>query len=479
MRHTKQLIAGTWVDALAGGTRDLVDPATGSVIDQVAFGDAQDAGAAIDAASTALADWRGLGPFARAEILLEAADQIAARADELAVITTEESGKPIGQSRAEWLSAPNYLRFAATEATRLGGRIIPSRVPGRRIEVTYSPIGVVGVIAAWNFPIYNVNRAASSALAAGCTVVVRPSEYTPRSAFAYGEALTDAGVPAGVINVVNGDAGAIAQAMLDDGRVRKMQFTGSSRVGRILMDGASRTITKLSLELGGNAPVIVMPDVADLDAVVAGGVTAKYRNGGQACIAPQRFIVHESIAQRFTDLATERTAALVVGDPALRATDVGPIINEVQRDRIDRIVSESVDTGGRVTTGGTRLDGSGYFFAPTVITGDLAGTPVMTEEVFGPVLPITTFEDVDEALVIANSVEDGLSAFVWTTDLATAFTVADELEFGMVGINDWYPVTAEAPFGGVKQSGLGRESGSEGLLEYLEPQTRYIGGLTR
>jgi succinate-semialdehyde dehydrogenase / glutarate-semialdehyde dehydrogenase len=225
--------------------------------------------------------------------------------------------------------------------------------------------------------------------------------------------------------------------------------------------------------------VIVMPDVADLDAVVAGGVTAKYRNGGQACIAPQRFIVHESIAQSFTDLATERTAALVVGDPALRATEVGPIINEAQRDRIDRIVSESADTGGRVTTGGARLDGSGFFFAPTVITGNLAGTPVMTEEVFGPVLPITTFADVDEALEIANSVEEGLSAFVWTTDLATAFTVADELEYGMVGINDWYPVTAEAPFGGVKQSGLGRESGTEGLLEYLEPQTRYIGGLTR
>lgn len=477
--QTKQLIGGVWTDALAGETWDLIDPATGSVIDRVAYGGGRDATAAIDAASAALSDWRGLGPFARAEILMEAADLITARADELAVITTAESGKPIGQSRAEWLSAPSYLRFAATEATRLGGRIIPSKVPGRRIEVTYSPIGVVGVIAAWNFPIYNVNRAASSALAAGCTVVVRPSEYTPRSAFAYGEALTDAGIPAGVINVVNGDPEGIAQVMLDDGRVRKMQFTGSSRVGRILMDGASRTITKLSLELGGNAPVIVMPDVADLDAVVAGGVTAKYRNGGQVCIAPQRFIVHESIAQQFTDLATQRSAALVVGDPATRATEVGPIINAAQRDRIDRIVSESVDAGGSVTTGGSPLDGPGFFFAPTVITGDLAGTPVMTEEVFGPVLPITTFLDVEEALGIANAVEEGLTAFVWTNDLATAFTVADELEYGMVGINDWYPVTAEAPFGGVKGSGLGRESGTEGLLEYLEPQTRYIGGLTR
>jgi acyl-CoA reductase-like NAD-dependent aldehyde dehydrogenase len=349
--------------------------------------------------------------------------------------------------------------------------------PSRRIEVTYAPIGVVGVIAAWNFPVYNVNRAVSSALAAGCTVVVRPSEYTPRSAFAYGQALVDAGVPDGVINVINGDPHAMAQEMLDDPRLRKIQFTGSSRVGKILMDGASRTVTQLSLELGGNAPVIVMPDVADVDAVAAGAVGAKFRNGGQVCISPQRFIVHESVVEEFTASVAGRAKNLTVGNPSDPATNVGPMINAVQRDRVEMIVGATVDAGGRIETGGNRIDRSGYFFEPTVISGHLEGTPSMTEEIFGPVLPVTSFSDVDQAIATANSVEHGLTGFVWTSDLATAMHVSDALEYGMIGVNDWYPVTAEAPFGGVKQSGLGRESGTEGIMEYLEAKTRYFGGL--
>lgn len=473
----KQLIGGEWVDAANGGLWDLVNPATEEVLEQVPFGTAADVTAAIDAASAAQDDWAARTPYERAGILSKAAELLVDRADDYARLTTEESGKPLAQSRAEWMSAPNYLLYAAEEAKRLGGRIIPSRVAGRRIDVTYQPLGVVGVITAWNFPVYNVNRAVSSALAAGCTTVVRPSEYTPRSAMLYGAALADAGVPAGVINVVNGDPAGMGQAMLDDPRLRKIQFTGSVRVGKILMDGASRTVTKLSLELGGNAPVIVFPDVADLEAVAASGVTAKYRNCGQVCIAPQRFFVHSSIAEQFTRAAAAASEREVVGNGLDPSTTVGPLINPVQRDRVARIVDESVAAGASIVSGGSRVDGPGYFYRPTVMAGVAGDAPLATEEVFGPVLPVIPFDTTDEAIAMANSVEYGLASFVWTNDLATAYSVSDALEFGMVGVNDWYPVTPEAPFGGTKQSGMGRESGAEGLLEYLETKTRYIGGL--
>lgn len=476
MQHESMLINGQWTGATHGGTWELINPATEGVIGEVAFGDRSDADNAVDAASAAGEAWSALGPYKRAEILHNAADLISARANELGVITCEESGKPLAQAIAEWRSAPNYLRFAGEEAKRVGGRIIPASSPGRRIEVTYHPVGVVGVIAAWNFPVYNINRAVSSALAAGCTVVARPSEYTPRSAFAYAAALNDAGVPAGVLNVINGDPSSMAQAMLDDPRVRKIQFTGSSRVGKILMDGASRTVTQLSLELGGNAPVIVMPDVKDLEAVAAGAVGAKYRNGGQVCISPQRFFIHESLVDRFSEVAVARAAALSVGDPMDRTTDVGPLINTTQRDRVEALVSAAVDGGANVDLGGSRIAGPGFFYEPTVLSGALQETAVMKEEIFGPVLPIIPFADIDNAVGLANGVEHGLTAFVWTSDLGTAINVTDRLEYGMVGINDWYPTAAQAPFGGVKQSGLGRESGTEGLMEYLEPKTRFYGG---
>ncbi|MGF1668145.1 MAG: NAD-dependent succinate-semialdehyde dehydrogenase [Acidimicrobiia bacterium] len=473
----RQLIGGEWADASDGGTWDLVNPATEDVIEAVPYGTAEDARAAIDAAASAFGEWAAKTPFERAAVLMRAAEVITERADDYARLTTEESGKPFAQSKAEWLSAPNYLVYAAEEAKRLGGRVLPSRVPGRRIDVSYQPLGVVGVITAWNFPVYNVNRAVSSALAAGCTVVVRPSEYTPRSAMLYGAALADAGVPAGVINVINGDPNGMGQAMLNDARLRKIQFTGSVRVGKILMDGASRTVTRLSLELGGNAPVIVFPDVTDLEAVAASGVTAKYRNCGQVCIAPQRFFVHSSIAEQFTKAAAAASDREVVGNGLDAATTVGPLINAVQRDRVARIVESSIDSGATVVTGGVLIDGPGFFYRPTVVSGVTGDAPLATEEVFGPVLPVIPFDTTDEAIAMANATEYGLASFVWTNHLGTAFRVSDALEFGMVGVNEWYPVTPEAPFGGTKQSGMGRESGLEGLHEYVETKTRYLGGL--
>lgn len=473
----RMYIGGAWVEAQNGGRWPLVDPGTERVIAEIPYGDAADARAALDAAAEAFPSWARKNPYERATLLEKAAEIIATRVDEYARRTTEESGKPFAQSRGEWLGAPNYLRVAAEEARRLGGRWIPSRMSNRRIDVTYEPLGVVGVITAWNFPVYNVNRAVSSALAAGCTAVVRPSEYTPRPAFDYVRALVDAGIPKGVINVVNGDPAGMGQAMLDDPRCRKIAFTGSTRVGKLLMDGASRNVKRLALELGGNAPVLVFPDV-DIAAVARSGVTAKLRNGGQVCIAPQRFIVHASIAEAFKVACVEAIRREVVGHGLTPETTVGPLINATQRDRVERLVSSSVTAGGRVLVGGDRAGKQGgYFYAPTVMDQLPSEAAVLKEELFGPVLPIVTFETQEEALRLANDTEYGLASYVFTRDLKTAMTVSEGLQFGLVGVNDWYPVTAEAPFGGMKQSGLGRESGMEGVHEYVDAKTRYFGGI--
>ncbi len=473
----KQLIGGDWVAASNGATWDLVNPATEEVIEHIPFGDATDALAAIDAAGEAFGEWSHLTAYQRGQVLEDTAAFIEAHLDDFARVTTEESGKPLAQARGEWAGAPNQLRWAAGEAQRLNGRWIPARVPGRRIDVTYQPMGVVGIITAWNFPVYNQMRAISSALAVGCTVVSRPSEYTPRSAMLIGHAFQEAGLAPGVLNVINGEPESMGQAMLDDKRVKKIQFTGSTRVGRLLMDGASRTVTRLSLELGGNAPVLVFPDAQDLAAVAKSAMVTKVRNNGQVCIAPQRFYVHDSVVDEFTDVAVAIAEKQVVGNGLDPGTTMGPLINARQRDRVEEIVSSSVDGGAKVLTGGSRIDGAGYFYQPTVITNVTPESPVHTEEIFGPVMPVLSFDDVDEAIANANQTDYGLAAYVYTRDLATAFKVSEELEFGMIGINDWFPSTPEAPFGGMKQSGLGREAGSEGILEYVEVKTRYFGGL--
>lgn len=473
----RQYIGGQWNGANNGGTWELVNPATEEIIDLLPYGDADDALAALDAADHIFATWSQTTPYERAAILHKAADIMETRAGDFAAVTTEESGKPLGQSKAEWLSCPNYFRWAAEEAKRVYGRWIPSRMANRRIDVTYRPVGVVGLITAWNFPVYNQARAISSALAAGCTMVSRPSEFTPRSAMLITACLEEAGLPAGVLNLVNGEPHPIGQVMLNDPRCRKISFTGSTRVGKLLMDGASRTVTRLALEMGGNAPVIIFPDAGDVATLANNGLSAKVRNAGQVCVAPQRFYVHGKISEHFTHAAVEAARAQVVGDGSDPATTIGPLINATQRDRVERIVADTVDQGGTVRTGGTRLDRRGYFFQPTVVTDVKPGSPLHEEEVFGPVLPIIEFDSIEEVLTMANSTEYGLAAFVHTRDIATAMAVSEQLDYGMVGVNDWYVATPEAPFGGMKQSGLGRESGSEGVLEYLESKTRYFGGI--
>lgn len=475
----KQLINGEWVDAQNGGTWDLINPATEDVIQQVPFGNASDAKSAIDSAHTAFKSWSRTTPYERAEILYQSAEWILERAEEFARVTTEESGKPLSESLAEWRSATNYLKWNAEECKRAYGRIIPSRTSTRRIQVIQQPLGVVGTITAWNFPVYNLVRTWSAALAAGCTVVARPSEYTPRSGMLLALALHEAGAPAGVINLINGDAEAMGQVLLEDERVRKISFTGSVRVGKLLMDGASKTVTHLSLELGGNAPLLVFPDV-NVEAVAKNAVAWKYRNCGQVCVSPQRFFVHSQIAEEFIDHATTISRDLVLGNGLEVSTEVGPLINATQRDRVEQLVTDTVNEGAQVLVGGSRPINviKGYFYQPTVLTNVHQDMPVFKDEIFGPVMPIIPFDDPEEVLSLANSTPYGLAAFVQTNDLNTATQMSEQLEFGMVCINDWLPATPEAPFGGIKQSGFGRECGLEGFEEYTETKTIFIGGVS-
>ena len=478
--ETRLLIDGRWRDAAGGGRRPLVDPGRGEPIDEVPYARdedaATDAAAAVEAAQRAFASWSRLSPYQRAEVLERAAAWIRARADLLARCTTEESGKPLGEARAEWLSACNYLAWFAAEGARAYGRTIPARTPSRRIEVRLQPVGVVATITAWNFPVYNVVRSWAAALAAGCTVVGRPSELTPRSAMALAQALHESGAPAGAVNLVNGDPEPMARVFLGDPRVRQLAFTGSPRVGKLLLGGASRTLTRLTLELGGNAPVLVFPDV-DVPDVARQFASWKQRNAGQACVAPQRLLLHEDVADAFTEALVAETERLRVGHGLEDGVQVGPLITERHRARVADLVARSVAAGARVLTGGEPPRRAGFFYAPTVLADVPEGAPALTDEIFGPVVPIVRFRTLDEALAVANDTECGLAAFVMTHDLNTSILATERLEFGMVCVNDWLPATPEAPFGGVKGSGLGRETGSEGLLEYLERKTVFTGNV--
>ena len=474
----KQLIDGDWRSASNGGVWDLINPATEAVIMQIPFGGADDVQAALDAASAAFPAWSKKTVYERAAILHHAAAWIREQIDDLACITSEESGKPLREATGEWNTAAASFEWFAEAAKHTYGRVVPARRADRQLLVIEQPLGVVGTITAWNFPVYNPVRAWSAALAAGCTVVGRPSEYTPRSAMLLGQALHEAGIPHGVVNVINGDPAVMGESMLQDPRCRKLQFTGSTRVGKLLMDGASQTVTRLSLELGGNAPVLIFPDV-DVETVAKQAVSSKYRNNGQVCIAPQRFYVHSQIAEEFIDHAARFAGDLRLGSGMDTATDVGPLINAAQRDRLERMVAESVEQGAEVVTGGSRPETQphGYFYSPTVITNLTPDMPVYKDELFGPVMPVIPFDDPDQALAMANATEYGLAAYVQTRDLNTAIKMYEGLEFGIIGVNDWMPTTPEMPFGGMKASGMGREYGSEGLLEYMETKAVFIGGI--
>ena len=477
-REYKQLIGGEWCGAASHRTKSVVNPATEEPIAELPYGAADDCRAAIDAAQAAFGAWAARTPYERGAILKRAADAMRAHADDLARTTVLESGKPLAQARGEWIVSADLFEWYAEEGKRAYGRVVPSRSGTRRLTVLKQPVGVVGIITAWNFPAYNVARAAAGALAAGCTVVIRPSEYTPLTALDMARILVDAELPAGVANVINGEADPIGQEMLRHPGCAKVHLTGSLRVGKHLMDGASKTMTRLSLELGGNAPVLVFPDV-NLEQVAAGAVTAKFRNGGQVCVAPQRFLVARAAVDEFIERATMVVGSLRVGSGLEPQTQVGPLINARQREHVEALVSSARSAGASVRVGGQRPPEHprGYFYQPTLVADVHPAMPIYEEEIFGPVMPIAAFDEVDEAVALANGTRFGLAAYVWTNDLRTALRASERLEFGMVGVNEWTPQAVEAPFVGWKESGVGRECGSEGLDEYLETKLVAIGGL--
>ncbi len=472
----QQYINGTWCDALNGGTWQLMNPATDQMIAEVPFGDAADARAAIVAARAALPAWSATTPWTRCDILRRAAEYIRQNVEEFAHDTVLEAGKPLIEARGEWQVAAGLLDWYAEEGKRAYGRVLPSSRPDKRMQVIWQPVGVVGVITAWNFPAYNPARAWAAALAAGCTVVGKGSEFTPLSTMNLTRAFVEAGIPTGVLNMINGDAAAIGDEMLSNPALAKLSFTGSTRVGRILMDGASRTHTSLSLELGGNAPVIIMDDV-DVDKVAALAVATKFRNCGQVCVSPQRFYVHADIYDAFVARVIEKVQHVKCGFGLEKGTRMGPLINRRQQQTVLDIIAQAKSEGCTVLAGGEGNDTGGYFVTPTVIAVEDAQTPFLQREIFGPVMPIIPFSTREQVIEWANDTPYGLAAYVCTNRLNDAVWLSEHLEFGMVGVNEWIPHGTEAPFGGWKQSGIGHESGPDGLTEYMEKKLISYGGL--
>lgn len=469
----KQLyIAGEWVDATGGATLPVEDPATGETLCEVADAAPEDAVRALDAAVAAQAEWAASAPNQRSEILHNAFTALNDRADELALLMTLEMGKSVAESKGEIAYAAEFFRWFAGEALRLDGYVKTSGNGQSRVLVMKQPVGPCFFITPWNFPNAMGTRKIGPAIAAGCTMVVKPAHQTPLSMLALAQLLEDCGLPKGVLNVVTATRSReVSEPVIADPRLRKLSFTGSTEVGRGLIRQAADQVLKVSMELGGNAPFLVFED-ADLDAAVEGAMLAKMRNVGEACTSANRFHVHESVAGAFAEKLAARMGALKLGHGADAGTDVGPLIDANQRDKVAALVQDAVDKGATCVTGGKAGDGAGYFYEPTVLSGVSADARVLKEEIFGPVAPIATFATDDEAVAAANDTEYGLVAYVFTRDLDRAFGVCERLETGMIGLNQGIVSNAGAPFGGVKQSGTGREGGNEGIAEYLE--TKYV-----
>jgi succinate-semialdehyde dehydrogenase/glutarate-semialdehyde dehydrogenase len=468
---TRLLIGGEW-SAGRAGTLPVIDPATEAPIAEVADASPEDALDAVGAAAAALPAWAARPPRERGECLRRAYELMTQRSEQLARLMVLENGKALRDARGEILYAAEFFRWYAEEAVRLDGSLTVAPSGANRIMVTRQPVGVSYLITPWNFPAAMATRKIGPALAAGCTVLLKPAKETPLSALAVAELLAEAGVPAGVVNVLpTAKPGPMTEAVLADPRVRKLSFTGSTEVGRMLLRQAADHVTNCSMELGGNAPFLVFED-ADVDAAVDGAFLAKMRNGGEACTAANRFYVHEKVASEFAAKLTARLAALKVGPGLEDGVDLGPLVNADTRDKVAGLVDSATGTGAAVLTGGSAPDRIGYYYEPTVLDRVPAGAGILSEEIFGPVAPIVRFTDPDEAIMLANSTEYGLVSYVYSNDLRRALRVAEALEAGMVGINRGVVSDPAAPFGGVKQSGLGREGSHDGLLEYTE--TKYI-----
>jgi succinate-semialdehyde dehydrogenase/glutarate-semialdehyde dehydrogenase len=468
---TQLYIGGQWVDGSAGGTIDVTDPATGDRIATIADATPEDGIRALDAAVAAAASWAATPARTRGELLRAAWELLRDRADEFALLMTLEMGKPIAEAKGEVTYGGEFLRWFAEEAPRIMGRYGPNPEGTGRMIVTQRPVGPCFFITPWNFPLAMATRKIAPALAAGCTVVVKPATLTPLTTLYFVKLLEEVGVPAGVVNVfTTSTSNAVSEPIIRDPRLRKLSFTGSTPVGRALLEQAAQGVLRTSMELGGNAPFIVFED-ADLDAAVDAAMLAKFRNIGEACTAANRFLVHADVAEEFTRRVTERVAAMKVGRGTEDGVAIGPLIDGKAVAKASELVADAVAKGATVTTGGAAVDGPGTFYQPTVVAGVTAASDILREEIFGPVLAISTFTDEADAVRRANDTEYGLVSYVFTKDLARGQRMIDQLETGMMGLNVGVVSNAAAPFGGVKQSGLGREGGLEGIHEYLD--TKY------
>jgi succinate-semialdehyde dehydrogenase/glutarate-semialdehyde dehydrogenase len=465
----KQLyIDGRWQDASGGATLKVEDPSTGEVLCAVADATPGDASAALDAAVAAQSDWAKYPPRERGEILRRTFEALIEQADDLALLMTLEMGKPLAEARAEVVYAAEFLRWFSEEAVRIEGRYAVSPTGSGRLLTMKQPVGPCLFITPWNFPIAMGTRKIGPAVAAGCTMVMKPAQLTPLAMLRLAEIMAEAGLPPGVLNVVTASSSSrTVGPLIKDPRTRKLSFTGSTEVGKVLVEQSAHQLLRVSMELGGNAPFLVFDD-ADLDAAVDGAMVAKMRNIGESCVAANRFHVAESVAQAFADKFAERMAALKVGRGTEEGVQVGPLVDAPTRDKVGELVADAVGRGARTLTGGKEVGDRGYFYQPTVLADVTPDARLMKEEIFGPVAPIITFRDEDDAVAAANDTEYGLVAYAYTSDLKRSLRVVEGLQVGMVGLNQGLVSNAAAPFGGIKQSGVGREGGREGIEEYLD-----------
>lgn len=467
---TGLFIGGSW--SMSAGELPVIDPATEQVLVGVGLAEPTHAADAVDAAAEALAPWSATPPRDRAEILRQTFEAMRAREEDLAELIVMENGKAFPDALGEVRYAAEFFRWFSEEASRVGGEVRLAPAGDKRIMTVRQPVGVSVMITPWNFPAAMATRKLGPALAAGCTAIVKPASDTPLTTLAVVHLMEEAGLPPGVVNVLvaRGSSGVI-EGMLHDPRVRKLSFTGSTEVGQTLLKAAADQVLNVSMELGGNAPFIVFDD-ADLDAALEGAMVAKMRNAGEACTAANRFLVHAEVAEEFTSMLTGAMGSLKMGPGIDRSSQVGPMINERSRDDIAKLVQEAVDSGAKVTTGGSVPERTGYFYAPTVLSDVAAEASILDHEIFGPVAPVVTFESDEEAIAMANDTVQGLISYLYTGDLARGLRTAEAIESGMVGLNRGLVSDPAAPFGGVKQSGIGREGSHEGIEEFLE--TKYI-----
>lgn len=469
-------IAGAWVGADDGATLDVTNPATGEVIGKIPKSGQSETMRAIDAAHAAFPAFAAMDLMGRLALLWKLHDALMDNQDSLAELLTREMGKPLAEAKGEIAIGAQYLRWYAEEARRVKGEIVPAGVNGRRILVTKHPVGVVGMITPWNFPSSMLARKLAPALAVGCTVVAKPSEETPYSGLAWAALAEDVGYPKGVINIVTGDAPAIGGAMMARPELRKVTFTGSTNVGKLLIRQSADTVKKVSMELGGNAPFIVFDD-ADLDRAIDGVMASKFRNSGQTCVCANRVFVQAGVHDEFVAKLVEKTRALKLGNGMDAGVTQGPLINLAALKKVEGFVEDAKAKGATVATGGMRDQLGGTFFQPTVLTGAKADMEFAQEEIFGPVAPVFKFETDQDGIDMANNTRFGLAAYAYTSDLARAMRLDRDLQYGMVGINSGMITTVEAPFGGVKESGLGKEGGSQGVEDYLDTKYVCIDGL--